>query len=75
MHFYKWYKYPGIYKSIASKLFNYKQTLQCLDIEQLRLIDWLLSVLRPAQEYFTYMETSNNYDKILQSVHVLLLHF
>jgi hypothetical protein len=23
-----------------------------------RLIDWLFSVLRPAQEYFTYMETS-----------------
>jgi hypothetical protein len=22
------------------------------------LIDWLFTVLRPAQEYFTYMETS-----------------
>jgi hypothetical protein len=35
---------------------NAERTIQI--ISEWRLIDWLFTVLRPAQEYFTYMETS-----------------
>jgi hypothetical protein len=36
------------------------KTFHSLDYEFDWLIDWLIRVLRPAQEFYTYMETSMN---------------
>jgi hypothetical protein len=40
-----------------NKLFK-KKNYEIKDFQLKRLIDWLFTVLRSAQEYFTYMETS-----------------
>jgi hypothetical protein len=49
---------PGYWKLNVSYLDNEKYKKGIIDIIENILIDWLFTVLRPAQEYFTYMETS-----------------